>query len=83
MSVDTARAHPTRSQWRARGCSRDEALERLRDQAAQRLNRRELVQVLIPGAPDANPWLTYAGIWKDHAEFDAVMENIAEYRRTR
>ena len=42
----------------------------------------ELVQILIPGAPDANPWLTYAGIWKDHPDFDAVMENIAEYGRT-
>jgi hypothetical protein len=64
------------------GCSRDEAVERLRDQAAQRLNGGELVQVQIPGAPDANPWLSYAGIWKDHADFDAVMENISEYRRT-
>ena len=64
------------------GCSRDEAVERLRDQAAQRLNGGELVQVLIPGAPYANPWLTYAGIWKDHPDFDAVMENIAEYSRT-
>jgi predicted RNase H-like HicB family nuclease len=64
------------------GCSRDEAVERLRDQAAQRLSGGELVQVQIPGAPDANPWLSYAGIWKDHADFDAVMENISEYRRT-
>ena len=64
------------------GCSRDEAVEHLRDQAVQRLNSGELVQVLIPGAPDANAWLTYRGIWKDHPDFDAVMENIAEYRRT-
>ena len=64
------------------GCSRDEAVERLRDQAAQRLNGGELVQVSIPGAPESNPWRTYAGIWKDHTDFDAVIENITEYRRT-
>ena len=64
------------------GCSRDEAVERLRDQAAERLNGGELVHLMIPGAPDDNPWLTYAGIWKDHPDFDAVMENIAEYGRT-
>ena len=34
---------------------------------------------LVVGNP---PWLTYAGIWKDHPDFDAVMENIAEYGRT-
>ena len=64
------------------GCSRDEALERLQDMAEQRLKGGELVRVSIPWAPDANPWLTYAGVWRDHADFDAVMENIAEYRRT-
>ncbi len=64
------------------GCSRDEAVERLRDQTAARLKGGELVQVSIPGERDANPWVTYAGVWKDHANFDAVMENIAEYRRT-
>jgi hypothetical protein len=46
------------------GSSRDEAVERLRDQAAQRLNGGELVQVLIPGAPDANPWLHMQGYGK-------------------
>ena len=73
-------SHPVAME--SEGCSRDEAVERLREQAAQRIKDSELVQVSIPGAPDANPWVTYAGIWKDHADFDAVMENIAEYRRT-
>jgi hypothetical protein len=64
------------------GCSRDEAVERLRDQAAERLKDGELVQISISGVPDANPWVKYSGIWKDHADFDAVMENISKYRRT-
>lgn len=63
------------------GCSRDEAVERLRNEAAQRLSAGELVQVSIPGISDGNPWVKYAGIWKDHEDFNAVMENIAEYRR--
>ena len=73
-------SHPVAME--SEGCSRDEAVEKLREQAAQRIKDSELVQVSIPGARDANLWVTYAGIWKDHADFDAVMENIAEYRRT-
>lgn len=63
------------------GESREDAVERLREQAVQRLKASELVQVSIQEIPD-NPWIKYAGIWKDHPEFDAFLENIAEYRRT-
>jgi hypothetical protein len=64
------------------GSSREEAVERLREQAAQRLKEGELVEVSIAAVADANPWVKYAGIWKDHPDFDAFLENIAEYRRT-
>ena len=61
------------------GCSRDEALERLRDQAAQRLNRGELIQVLIPGAPDAY----ICRHMERSRRIRRGYGNIAEYRRTR
>jgi hypothetical protein len=64
------------------GHSRDEAVERLREQAVQRLKGSEFIHVSIPGGPDTNPWIEYAGIWKDHPDFDEFLENIAEYRRT-
>src|SRR5262249_11379998 len=64
------------------GRAPDEAVERLREQAVKRLKGSELVQVSIPGVQDANPWLKYAGIWKNHPDFDRFLENVAEYRRT-
>ncbi|PYP82171.1 MAG: hypothetical protein DMF61_27130 [Blastocatellia bacterium AA13] len=64
------------------GHSSNEAVERLREQAAQRLKGTELVQVSIPGMGDTNPWLKYAGIWKDHPDFEVFLDNVAEYRRT-
>jgi hypothetical protein len=64
------------------GRSPNEAVERLREQAVQRLKGSELVQVSIPGVSDSNPWRKYAGIWKDNPDFDGFLDNIAEYRRT-
>ena len=64
------------------GRSRDEAVEQLREQALERLKRSELVQVSIADEHDINPWVRYAGLWKDHPDFDAFLENIAEYRHT-
>jgi hypothetical protein len=63
------------------GQSREEALERLREKAATRLNGSELVQVSVPGTTDTNPWIKYAGLWKNHPDFEEFLENIAEYRR--
>ena len=28
----------------------------------------------LPGASATNPWQAFAGIWKDHPEFDAFLE---------
>ena len=67
----------------SRGRSRDEALKRLCTLARKRLAAGEWEQVSLPGPPDANPWIAYAGIWKDHPDFDDFLKNIADYRRTR
>jgi hypothetical protein len=63
------------------GHSRDEAVERLREQAVQRLKGSEFIHVSIPGGPDTNPWIEYAGLWKDHPtsmSFWRTSRNIAE-----
>ena len=65
------------------GRSRDEALKRLCTLARKRLAAGEWEQVSLPGPPEANPWIAYAGIWKDHPDFDDFLKNIADYRRTR
>jgi hypothetical protein len=64
------------------GKSQDEALERLYDLAKKRLAAGKLVQMNLPDMPSSNPWQCFAGIWKDHPDFDAFLENIAEYRRS-
>jgi hypothetical protein len=64
------------------GASQDEALERLYELAKKRLAAGQLFQMNLPGASATNPWQTFAGIWKDHPDFDAFIENIAEYRRS-
>jgi hypothetical protein len=64
------------------GVSKDEALERLYELAKKRLASGQLVLMNFPDNSETNPWRTYAGIWKDHPDFDDFLGNIAEYRRT-
>jgi hypothetical protein len=64
------------------GASQDEALERLYELAKKRLAGGQLFQMTLPDSSVANPWQTFAGVWKDHPDFDAYLENIAEYRRS-
>ena len=63
------------------GRTRDEAIERLRVLAQQRLAEGEMVCLEIPEVAVPHPWVPFAGIWKDHPDFDAVLEHIAEARR--
>src|SRR5262245_30361081 len=63
------------------GRTRDEAVQRLCALARKRLSAGEWLQVSLPGPPQANPWIAYAGIWKDHPDIDDFVKNIAAYRR--
>jgi hypothetical protein len=63
------------------GKSREEAIERLSELAQKRIAGGQLLEITLPRLPETNPWRAYAGIWKDHPDFDAFLENIAEYRR--
>ncbi len=64
------------------GRTHAEAVERLRELARQRLAGARIVHVDVPAASaEPHPWTRFAGIWKDHPEFDAFLENIADHRR--
>jgi len=63
------------------GRSRDEAVKRLCALARKRLASAEWQQVALPGPPEANPWIAFAGMWKDHPDFDDFLTNIEAYRR--
>jgi hypothetical protein len=66
-----------------KGRTRDEAIERLRVLAQQRLAAGEMIQLDIPQVVVPHPWIPFAGIWKDHPDLDAVLEHIAAERRKR
>jgi hypothetical protein len=65
-----------------RGRTRDEAVKRLCALARKRLAAGQWQQVPLPGPPQSNPWIAFAGIWKDHPDFDDFLQNIADHRRT-
>ena len=72
-------AHPTALVMEGR--TRDEAIERLRVLASQRLTAGEMVRLEFPEVAAPHPWLPFAGIWKDHPDLDAVLQHIAAERR--
>jgi len=63
------------------GRSGDEAVRRLCALTRKRLAAGEWQQVSLPGPSEANPWVAYAGIWKDHPDFAEFLKNTTEYRR--
>jgi hypothetical protein len=65
------------------GRSRAEAVDRLCKLAKKRLTAGEWQQVSLPGPPESNPWIAYAGIWKDQPDFAEFLKSVAEYRRAR
>src|SRR5262249_32427568 len=65
----------------AEGRSREEAVAQLSTLVRERLAGGELLQIPLPGTDKDNPWVAYAGTWKDHPDWEAFRKNIAEYRR--
>ena len=63
------------------GRSRKEAIQRLCALARKRFATGQWQHVLLPGPPQPNPWIAYAGIWKDHPDLDDFVKNIDDYRR--
>lgn len=65
-----------------KGASREEALQRLQELASTRLSAGEVVQVPLPNGPSSHPWMKFAGVWKNHPEFDQFQKNVLEYCRS-
>ena len=64
----------------AKGATREEALAKLRTKIQTRLkNGTEIVGLEVGSQPD--PWMEFAGMFKDDPDFQEVMEIIAENRR--
>jgi hypothetical protein len=37
----------------------------------------------LTSSTSSNPWIKFAGVWKDHPEFEAFVADIAAYRRSK
>lgn len=65
----------------AEGASQDEALDRLRDEIQLKLSTgASLVPLDIPPVEE-NPWVKYAGAFRDDPLFDEWVQAMAENRR--
>ena len=63
----------------AEGPTKEEALRRLRELITSRMEGgAELVSLNLPA--DENPWISFAGMFKDDPLFDDWQEAIAERR---
>ena len=65
----------------AQGRTRQEALDRLRDQLRSRLSSAEVVTLSIPLLGNAHPWKALAGSWRDSPDREAIERNLQEYRQ--
>src|SRR5437588_10809772 len=66
----------------AEGATRDEAMRNLRQLVQQHLhNGAEVASLEVSGSASGNPWVEFAGMFKDDPYFDEWQEAIAENRR--
>ena len=66
----------------AEGRTRDEALANLRRLVEQRVAAgAEVATMSLPSKNVANPWVEFAGMFKDDPYFDEVIDIMAENRR--
>ena len=62
--------------------TREAALAKLKKKLDKRLEKgAELVSVEVGASPKENPWVKYAGMFKDDPLFEDWQRSIAEYRR--
>lgn len=61
--------------------TREEAIDRVRCLVQDRLASGELLNLEISEGPATDPWLKFAGRWKDDPRFDEFVEAMKEYRK--
>lgn len=65
----------------ARGSTKAEALEQLRQLLTARLQNTEIVSLEIDLLKPEHPWMKFAGMFKDDPDFEDVLADIAAYRQ--
>lgn len=64
----------------ARGNTRQEALNQLRQVIINRLARVEIIPIDIDEPIKEHPWLKFDGVFKNNPLFDEVIDEIKAYR---
>jgi predicted RNase H-like HicB family nuclease len=63
------------------GNTESEAIEKLSQSLQTRLETAKIVTLEIEAPKVENPWMKFAGTFKDDPQFDEMLEYIEEYRR--
>ena len=62
--------------------TREQALEKLKTHIETRLEKAEILSLEIqPTTTPENPWMKFAGIFKDDPQFDEFQQCIQDYRQ--
>ena len=75
-----ATTHPVALEVEA--ASREEALSDLRALASGWLSDTEVVELELPEQGQSNPWVQFAGAWRQNPYLPEYLESLAEYRAT-
>ena len=70
---------PLRARVEAR--TRDAAIAKLKKQVGKQLRNGELVSVELAAPTQQNPWIEFAGMFKDDPWIEDWKRSVAEYRR--
>jgi predicted RNase H-like HicB family nuclease len=66
---------------RAKGATRDIALQNIRQLLTDRLSHSEIVTVKINAVQTAHPWMRFAGMFQDDPNFSEMLDDIQAYRQ--
>jgi predicted RNase H-like HicB family nuclease len=64
--------------------TREQAIEELKKQVLARLEKAEILSLELQPSPvqqPENPWMKFAGVFKDDPHFDKFQQSIQDYRR--
>ena len=68
---------------KAEGNSREEVITNISLVVGDRLQKAELISLVIQPPKPEHPWMKFAGMFKDDPQFDEMLEDIQQLRRDR
>jgi predicted RNase H-like HicB family nuclease len=66
---------------RAKGATREIALQNIRVLLTTRLSQSEIVTLKIDSPQVEHPWMQFAGMFQDDPQFEEMLDDIQAYRQ--